>query len=214
MPKNGRRSDKAETQGLYDRVADVHNVILKLNGYRSSVAKYLRSLELAIGADSNILYAGSGTGIITLAAQDAGFTPRSLISLDLSLNSLKILSDELRRKRRRGFTHPVQGNVLELPFADESFDLVLTCGVLEYTPLDDGLKEFARVAKRGARLVMLPVRPSVVGSVLEFLYNFKAHKPDEVRSVSERYFKVLGHRKFPITEPISWSKTVFLLEKK
>ena len=96
MPKNGRRSDKAETQGLYDRVADVHNVILKLNGYRSSVAKYLRSLELAIGADSNILDAGSGTGIITLAAQDAGFTPRSLISLDLSLNSLKILSDELR----------------------------------------------------------------------------------------------------------------------
>jgi ubiquinone/menaquinone biosynthesis C-methylase UbiE len=101
-----------------------------------------------------------------------------------------------------------------MPFADETFDLVLTCGVLEYTPLEEGLCELARVLRTGSRLVLLPVKPSLVGSVLEVLYNFKAHKPAEVRFVAERYFKILDHRKFPVTEPISWSKTVFLLERK
>ena len=48
MPKKGTHTQtgKAKTQGLYDRIADVHNLALRLNGYRNSVAKYLRSLDL------------------------------------------------------------------------------------------------------------------------------------------------------------------------
>ncbi len=88
------------------------------------------------------------------------------------------------------------------------------CGVLEYLPLDDGLREAARVLKKGFPLVLLPVKPSVVGSVLELLYNFKTHKKSEVRFAAEKYFDVVGNYEFPITEPIAWSKTIFLLEKK
>jgi len=57
MPKTGSGSQKAKvkTQGLYDRIADVHNLSMKLNGYRASVAKYLRSLDLTINADSLVL---------------------------------------------------------------------------------------------------------------------------------------------------------------
>ncbi len=40
------------------------------------------------------------------------------------------------RKRDVTFT---QGNLLCLPFADESLDLVVTSGALEYVPLGDGL---------------------------------------------------------------------------
>jgi ubiquinone/menaquinone biosynthesis C-methylase UbiE len=215
MPRNGREPDKTKTQGLYDRIADVHNLALKLNGYRASVAKYLKLLDLKIDNTSNVLDAGSGTGIVTLAFQDAGFRPRNLISLDLSINSLKLLADDLRKRRKRHkYAHPVQGNILKMPFRDETFDLVLMCGVLEYTPLDTGLSEAARIMRKGAKLVLLPVKPSIVGSVLELLYNFKTHKPAEVRSVASRYFYLRGHHKFPVTEPISWSKTGFLFEKK
>ena len=108
----------------------------------------------------------------------------------------------------------VQGNILYLPFADETFDLVLTCGVLEYVPLDEGLKEMARVLKSGAKLVLIPVKPSLVGAVLEILYKFKTHSIEEVRQVSGKYFRIVGDSKFPITEPIGWSKMIFLLEKK
>ena len=211
MPKNGAR----KAQGLYDRVADVQHLAMKINGYRASVAKYLRSLDLKLGPDSLVLDAGSGTGIVTLAFQDAGFDARRIVSLDLSFNSLKVAREQISKRRRYAkTTDALQADVLKMPFADETFDLVLMCGVLEYTPLDDGLSEAARVLKPGAPLVFLPVKPSVVGSVLELLYNFKIHPLEKVRAAAARYFNILGNYEFPITEPISWSKTIFLLEKK
>ena len=215
MPKNGRDGHPAKTQGLYDRIADVQNLAMKINGYRASVAKYLKSLHLDIGRDSLVLDAGCGTGLVTLAFQEAGYRPKRIAAVDLSLKSLEVARDEFadrRRLARRADT--LQSNVLAMPFADETFDLVLMCGVLEYTPLDTGLREAARVLKKGAPLVFLPVKPSVVGSVLELLYNFKIHPLAEVRTAATRYFNIVGNHEFPITEPISWSKTIFLLEKK
>jgi ubiquinone/menaquinone biosynthesis C-methylase UbiE len=101
-----------------------------------------------------------------------------------------------------------------MPFADETFDLVLTGGVLEYVPLGEGLKEFARVLKIGAKLVLIPVKPSIVGSVLEILYNFKTHSIKETEEIAREYFNLVGNYEFPFTEPIGWSKMIFLLEKK
>ncbi|MEQ1645008.1 MAG: class I SAM-dependent methyltransferase [Pyrinomonadaceae bacterium] len=214
MPKDGR-TDKVKTQGLYDRIADVQNLAMKINGYRSSVAKYLRSLNLDIKDDSLVLDAGCGTGLVTLAFQEAGYRPNRIEAVDLSHRSLSVARAEFRQRRRLSQrTDVVQSNVLTLPFADETFDMVLMCGVLEYTPLDDGLREAARVLKHGAPLVFLPVKPSIVGSVLELLYNFKIHPVAKVREAAERYFNIVGNHEFPITEPIAWSKTIFLLEKK
>jgi ubiquinone/menaquinone biosynthesis C-methylase UbiE len=129
---------------------------------------------------------------------------------------LKLAREEFEKDKQTDERNveTVQGNVLSLPFADETFDLVLSCGVLEYVPLDDGLREMARVLKTGARLVFIPVKPSLVGSVLEFLYKFKAHPLKNVKKISRQYFKIIGNHEFPITEPIGWSKTIFLLEKK
>lgn len=214
MPRSGRQ-EKRETQGLYDRIADVQNLAMKINGYRASVAKFLQSLELSIGSDSLVLDAGSGTGIISLAFQDAGFRPRRLIALDLSLNSLKISREEFSERKRYGrIIDTVQGNVLKLPFSDGTFDLLLMCGVLEYVTLDGGLREAARVLKKGRPLVLVPVKPSIVGTMLELFYNFKTHKKSAVRLAAAKYFKIVGNYEFPITEPIAWSKTIFLLEKK
>jgi ubiquinone/menaquinone biosynthesis C-methylase UbiE len=214
MPENGRHQ-KIETQGLYDRIADVHNLAMKVNGYQASVAKYLRSLELNIGPGSCILDAGSGTGVTTLALLDAGFLPQQLTALDLSFNSLKIGREEFAKRSKFGKQIlSVQGNILGFPFSDDTFGLVLMCGVLEYTPLDDGLREVARVMKQGAPLVLLPVKQSLVGSVLTFFYNFEIHKLADVRLAAEQYFNVVGNHEFPTAEPISWSKTIFLLEKK
>lgn len=207
---------KSKTQNFYDRIADVHNLAMKLNGYRQSVSKFLKSLDLEIDANSLVLDAGSGTGIITSGFYHAGFSPKQTIAFDLSFNLLKVSREQFGKdKKTKGQNIEfVQGNILNFPFADETFDLILTCGVLEYVPLDDGLKEMARVLKAGAKLVFIPVKPSLVGSVLEILYKFKTHRLEDVRKISAQYFKTLGNYEFPITEPIGWSKTIFLLEKK
>lgn len=214
MPKDLRQS-KTKAQGLYDRIADVHNLAMKLNGYSASVAKYLRSLELSLDTNSLVLDAGSGTGIVTEAFHNAGLPAKRIVSLDLSIKSLEVARESLGRWPAKIAKNDfVQANVLSMPFADNTFDLLLMCGVLEYTPLDDGLREAARILKPGAPLVFLPVKPSVVGSVLELLYNFKTHSLQSVRETASDYFNIVGNHKFPITEPIAWSKTIFLLEKK
>ena len=215
MAKEPDFSD-SKTQTFYDRIADVHNLAMKVNGYRASVAKYVKSLDLRLDENSFVLDAGSGTGIVTLGFQSAGFRPRKCVALDLSFNSLKVSREQFEKDKKADASNiaVVQGNVLELPFAGETFDLVLTCGVLEYVPLETGLKEFARVLKPGAKLVLIPVKPSFVGAVLEILYKFKTHSVEETEAIAGRYFNIVGNYEFPVTEPIGWSKMIFLLEKK
>ncbi|MFL6469068.1 MAG: class I SAM-dependent methyltransferase [Pyrinomonadaceae bacterium] len=216
MARNGTKPQKTKTQSFYDRIAEIHNITLKLNGYRASVAKFLHSLDLKIDKDSTVLDAGCGTGLVTLGFYDAGFKPGKTIALDLSYQSLKLATEQFKkeRKTKSKMIVPVQGNVLKLPFEDETFDVVFSCGVLEYVPLDDGLREMSRVLKTTGRLIFIPVKPSFVGSVLEFLYNFKIHPLESVRASAKRYFNIIGNYQFPTGEPISWSKAVFLLEKK
>ena len=207
---------KSETQTFYDRIADVQNLAMKINGYRASVAKFVRELDLEINENSLVLDAGSGTGIVTLAFHSAGFRPRKTVALDLSFNSLKVSREQFEKDAETDAENidEVQGNVLKLPFADAAFDLVLTCGVLEYVPLDEGLRELARVLKKDAKLVLIPVKPSFVGSVLEIFYNFKTHPIKKVKKFAAENFNIIGDYQFPITEPIGWSKMIFLLEKK
>lgn len=209
-------SSETKTQTFYDRIADVHNLMMSVNGYRSSVANYLKSLDLKLDETSLVLDAGSGTGIVTLGFHAAGFRPKKTVALDLSFNSLEVARAEFEKDAETDEANicAVQGNVIEMPFADETFDLVLTCGVLEYVSLEDGLREFARVLKRGAPLVLIPVKPSLVGSVLEILYNFKIHSIEETETIAKQYFNIVGNYEFPVTEPIGWSKMIFLLEKK
>ena len=205
-----------DTKSFYDRIADVHNLVLRLNGYRSSVARFLKSIGLEIDENSLVLDAGSGTGVITLGFQSAGFKPRQLVAVDLSRKSLEVARDQFRKDSDcdvRRIT-VAQSNILELPFAEDTFDLVLTCGVLEYVPIGEGLKELARVMKPGSKLILIPVKPSFVGSVLEILYKFKTIAPDDILSAAQEDFNLAGRYDFPLNEPISWSKTIIVLEKK
>ena len=184
------KQKKRIVKQTYDRIADVQNLAMKINGYRDSVAKYLRSLDLDIKPDSLVLDAGSGTGLVTLALHSAGYRPRKTFALDISYNSLLVAAEQFNEDKQVSAdeVETVQGNLLSLPFRDESFDVVLTCGALEYVPLDNGLQELARVLKKDGTLVLIPVRPSLVSSFLEVLYNFKTHSLEEVRETSGRVF--------------------------
>src|SRR3954469_6272200 len=103
MPKGSggtKKASTAKTQGLYDRIADVHNLAMKVNGYQRSVAKYIRSLKLGLDENSVVLDAGSGTGIITLGFHDAGSRVKHVVDLDLSIKSLGVAREEISKKKR------------------------------------------------------------------------------------------------------------------
>lgn len=198
----------------YDRIARLYHLTFKLNGYGRSLDQYFATHPLPVSRGAKILDAGCGTGLLTDAVLRSIRFPVSITALDLSSTSVaearKSLYFSSGRKRDVTFT---QGNLLCLPFADESLDLVVTSGALEYVPLAEGLNELARVIAPGGHLLHLPVHPSLIGVFLEILFRFKSHPPREVKEQTERHFRILHQYRFRRREAIGWSKTAILAQK-
>jgi len=205
---------EAPAGSYYDRIARFYDLTFKLNGYGRSLDQYFAQHPLPVSRGARILDAGCGTGLLTLALLRAVRFPVAITALDLSSTSIdaarKAVAESRGRKRDVTFA---QANLLSLPFADESLDLVVTSGAVEYVPLADGLSELARVIAPGGHLLHLPCRPSVASKVLEILFRFKSHPPREVMQTTERHFRIIHHYKFPPPQAIGWSKTAILAQK-
>lgn len=108
-----------------------------------------------------ILDVGSGRSLLCLFLKRQG---ADVITFDLPVSFQWIDPVVWKKKKRHGVKH-VSGNMLRLPFADESFDLVLSISAIEHlqqitkgvaakpynTFLEDtgnGLREMARVVKK------------------------------------------------------------------
>jgi ubiquinone/menaquinone biosynthesis C-methylase UbiE len=208
------RQHNVSAGALYDRIAGLYNITFKFNGYGRSLEHYLRDHPLPISEGAKILDAGCGTGLLTLALLKALDLPVKIVAIDLSAPSLatakRAIAEEAGERRDVGLT---QANVLALPFADDSFDIIVTSGVLEYVPLQEGLGELARVLAPGGHLLHLPVRPSLASRFLEVMFRFKAHSPQEVEEHTNRHFRVVKHYRFPPLHPIGWTKTAILAQK-
>lgn len=206
--------DDSRTGSFYDRIARFYDFTFKFNGYGRSLDQYFEAHPLPVFPGAKVLDAGCGTGTLTLALLRTLKVKTEITAFDLSASSMvtakKYVSKNNPHRQPVRFT---QGNVLALPFADETFDLVVTSGVLEYVPLDEGFNELARVISQGGHLLHLPMRPSPMTTFLEMLFRFKAHTPHEVAETTDRYFQVVSHYHFPRFQTIGWSKTAVLAQK-
>ena len=117
---------------------------LEANPLRAPVLRAgIQSLGLPLG--SNGLDAGSGIGLQALLLAEAVGPDGRITGIDIVPELLAFGND---RVRRAGFSDRItfcQGDVSRIPFADDSFDLVVTSGALEYVPLAEGINELARV---------------------------------------------------------------------
>ena len=206
---------ETKTGSFYDRIVRLYDLTFKLNGYGRSLDQYFEEHPLPVFHSARVLDAGCGTGTLTLALLRTLQFPVKLTALDLSASSMATANKYVNKDHdhRDQKVHFAQGNILSLPFADESFDLVVTSGVLEYVPLDEGFTELARVISGGGHLLHLPMRPSPVTTLLELLFRFKAHSPDQVSETSAQHFEVVSHYRFPPLHAIAWSKTAVLAQK-
>ena len=198
---------------IYDRFTSLYDLMFRFNRYGASIERYLRENPLPLAAGARVLDAGCGTGLLTLALLRVLGKPSQITAVDLSRRSL-LTARRAASKRRH--THRVtflQANALSLPFPDDSFDFVVTSGVLEYLPLGEGLAELRRVLAPGGYLFFLPVHPGALSRVLEIMFSFKAHPPDEVSRHTRRLFRVVEHHHFAPLEPIGWTKTGVLAQK-
>lgn len=207
--------DESRAGSYYDKIAAYYDLTFKLNGYGRSLDQYFATHPLPISRGARILDAGCGTGLLTLALLRAVHVPVNITALDLSATSIsaarKAVNESPGRTRDVTFA---EGNLLSLPFADDSLDLVVTSGALEYVPLDEGMSELARVIAPGGHLLHIPCRrPSPATTFLEILFRFKSHPRKEVLGQTNKHFRMVHEYRFPPMQIIGWSKTAILAQK-
>lgn len=104
----------------------------------------------------NVLDVCCGTGYLSMELADAVGCAGSVTGLDFSENMLAVAAENVKTFPGQELIKFIQGNAMELPFADNSFDgATVGWGLRNLPDLRQGIKEMARVVKPGRKIVSL-----------------------------------------------------------
>lgn len=153
---------------LFDTIADRYDLITRLLSYgRDQHWKRRLIATAAIGPGERVLDLACGTGDLAFAAAAHG---GRVIGLDLTPRMLHLAQDRARQApmtasgtatptastARGGIATFTVGDMMSLPIADGSIDVITTGYGLRNVPvLDDAIRELHRVLKPGGRLLSL-----------------------------------------------------------
>lgn len=162
---------KKDAQAWYDRLSGWYDQII----YPFERTAIARGLEVAsVGSGEAVLEIGTGTGNTLLQlAEDAGHTGR-VVGIDLSSEMVertraKLASQDLSHASVQ------QGDATNLPFADDTFDVIVMTFTLELFSEKDlltVLDEVDRVLNEDGRFVVLSLyREGRMAKLYEALHN-------------------------------------------
>jgi demethylmenaquinone methyltransferase/2-methoxy-6-polyprenyl-1,4-benzoquinol methylase len=158
-PESGTLAEP-QVRAMFDRIAGVYD---RLNSVMTAGLHHSwrrRAVELAqVGPRSRALDVATGTGDMAFALADAIGPEGEVVAADFSEQMLQIA----RRKSAAGSTGPhsapvrfEQANALLLPHVTDEFDAATVgFGVRNFSDLNQGLRELARVVRPGGRVVIL-----------------------------------------------------------
>ena len=147
------------------------------------VGNILKLRKYDVTEARHILDIGSGAGQIMGHLLKLTRPNAKLVAFDLS-------QQMLRRQRTRLKSHRpayIAGDLLRLPFAENSFDCV-TCGwVIEYLPdPHPGLQEIGRVLKPGGSALILTTEDTVSGVFCSRTWRCRTHNRREFQRACEK----------------------------
>jgi demethylmenaquinone methyltransferase/2-methoxy-6-polyprenyl-1,4-benzoquinol methylase len=134
---------------MFDRIAPVYDVMNRVMTAGLDRTWRRLTVEAVVQPGDRVLDACCGTGDLAVAAEREGGI---VTGLDFS-------AEMLQRARRKSETVAwVQGDLLDLPFEDASFDVATVgFGVRNVADLAAGLRELRRVLRPGGRLAILEI---------------------------------------------------------
>ncbi len=134
---------------MFDRIAPVYDVMNR--AMTAGLDQRWRRLTVAaaVRPGDRVLDACCGTGDLAIAALPVA---GAVVGIDFSEAMLE------RARRKAPAVEWVQGDVLELPFEDASFDAVTVgFGVRNVDDLERAIAELRRVLRTGGRLAILEI---------------------------------------------------------
>jgi demethylmenaquinone methyltransferase/2-methoxy-6-polyprenyl-1,4-benzoquinol methylase len=180
--RNGRL-EAVQVRAMFDRVAGVYDLLNTVMTAGLHHRWRSRAVDLArVGPGSRVLDVATGTGDLAIELVRRVSPGGEVVGSDFSEGMLslartkgvKALLDipaEATAGVRNGSSHAQAaslsfewGDALELPYADDTFDAATVgFGARNFSDLQQGLREMARVVRPGGRVVVLemttPTRP-------------------------------------------------------
>jgi len=142
LPAEGVRS-------MFDRIAPVYDLMNRVMTVGLDQRWRRLTVRLTVSKGDRVLDACCGTGDLAVAARKAG---AEVVGLDFSGGMLE------RARRKEPRIEWIQGDLLELPFEDASFDAATVgFGIRNVADLERGLAELRRVLKPGGRVGVLEI---------------------------------------------------------
>ena len=148
--------EEGQVRAMFDRVAGVYDLLNSVMTAGLHHRWRARAVDLAaVGPGSRVLDVATGTGDLAIELARRGC---EVVGSDFSEEMLvhaRAKAPQLRFE---------QGNALALPYGDDEFDAATVgFGARNFSDLDRGLSEMARVVRPGGRVVILeittPTRP-------------------------------------------------------
>ncbi len=136
-------------RGMFDRIAPVYDVMNHL--MTAGLDRRWRRLAVrtVVWPGDRVLDACCGTGDLAIEAERRG---GRVVGLDFSARMLE------RARPKSGTIEWVQGDALDLPFEDATFDAATVgFGVRNLRDLGLGLRELARVIRPGGHVAVLEI---------------------------------------------------------
>lgn len=160
---------------MFAAIARCYDLNNRLHSFGRDKAWRRKAVRFAgVTQSDRVLDVACGTGDLTL--EFAAARPASVTGLDFTAAMLEIARAKAARAAHR-FRSPkpefVQGDAMNLPFADASFDIVsIAFGIRNVADPARALREFRRVLRPGGRLVVLEFTtpPSRVIRIVNDLY--------------------------------------------
>ena len=140
--------------GLYDRMNTVMTAGLH-HQWRSRAADMA-----ALSPGGRALDVATGTGDLALAFAAHVSPGGEVVATDFSQRMLELARAKASARSGQGAARVViqPANALELPFADGEFDAATVgFGARNFSDLEQGLREMARVVRPGGRVVVLEI---------------------------------------------------------
>ncbi len=177
--------------GHWNRRAEIYNrsVMREYGDKRTHEAWYRIYHEAVEGKQGKLMDCGCGPGTVTLYVSDMGF---DITDYDQSSEMLKVArknGEELGIK-----ADYVQGDAEDMPFDDDTFDVIVSQNMLWTVPHPDKvLAEWHRVLKPGGRLVYVdgdwfndPKKTPFRIKISHFMSNFDRKKKETRKERDER----------------------------